>query len=323
MSDAKPRIFTSAELRQFDGLEGRPLFIVFKGKVYDLSSSKLWINGKHLGQHTRDQNLTEAIKGAPHGEDNVHRFVSVGELTAEPSAQVSVSPVVVERKVVTPRVPAPVQTGPGDMARRSFLKLAAAAGGAVTVAAVAATIKAAVFVPEAATVSEWPKVVVTNIKNLTNAVPTRFNYPLTNTPNILVKLGEAAENGVGPDSDIVAFSSVCQHLGCIYGFVPMGGSPVCNPAYRAAAPLGYCCCHGSQFDFQQGAKVLGGPAARPVPQVKLEFDSASGDISAVAMGAPTIFGHGPPGTSDPALVMQYDLQGGEVVTQATIGTVFG
>ena len=49
MSEAKQKKFTSDELKQFDGLNGHPLYIVFKGKVYDLTSSKLWPEGKHIG----------------------------------------------------------------------------------------------------------------------------------------------------------------------------------------------------------------------------------------------------------------------------------
>ena len=164
----------------------------------------------------------------------------------------------------------------------------------------------------------WPAVTVTNINQLTKLTPLIFNYPLTNTPNILVKLGVAATGGVGPNGDIVAFSAICQHLGCQYSFIPPGGSPVCNSAYKAAIPMGYCCCHGSQYDFVNGAKVIGGPAPRPVPMVQLQFDSSTGNINAVSMGAPTIFGHGPPGTTDPTQVMQYDLQGGDLVTQSTV-----
>jgi hypothetical protein len=42
----------------------------------------------------------------------------------------------------------------------------------------------------------------------------------------------------------------------------------------------------------------------------LQFDEATGDIYAVGMGPPTIFGHNT-GSSD----VSYDLQGGTPVTQ--------
>ena len=80
MGETKPKKFASDDLKQYDGLDGRPLYIVFKGKVYDLTGSKLWPQGKHMGMHTRTEDLAEAIKKAPHGEDNVFRYPLVGEL---------------------------------------------------------------------------------------------------------------------------------------------------------------------------------------------------------------------------------------------------
>ncbi len=316
MTEVKSKKFTPDEVKQFDGQEGRPLYVVFKGKVYDFTSSKLWPQGVHLQVHTRNENLEAAIKGAPHGEDNVLRFPLVGELN-EAALKAPTGPTL-EKKTATPQASQPSpQVG---MDRRGFLKLAAAAGGAVTVVTLASILKAGTFVPPAATQQQWPIVKVTNISQLTSLTPLTFYYPLTSTPNILVKLGVKATTGVGPDQDIVAFSDICQHLGCLYSFVKTGDSPICNASYKAAEPMGYCCCHGSQYDFTDGAKVIGGPAPRPVPPVTLKFDAATGDISAVGMGPPTIFSHGPPGTTDPALVLQYDLQGGTVVTQATVLT---
>jgi predicted heme/steroid binding protein len=97
MSETKPKKISSAELQQFDGLNGHPFYIVYKGKVYDLSASKLWPQGKHMAQHTRSENLAEAIKAAPHGEDNVLRFPLAGELE-ELAVQVLPVPPATEKK---------------------------------------------------------------------------------------------------------------------------------------------------------------------------------------------------------------------------------
>lgn len=166
----------------------------------------------------------------------------------------------------------------------------------------------------ASTSSPFPRVLVANISDLSNDTPMSFNYPLEETPNMLVKLGVKAQGGVGPDGDIVAFSQFCQHLGCVYGYVPSGSSPKCSGSYKATTPVGYCCCHGSEFDLVNGAKVLGGPAQRPQPQVILEFDSATGKIYATGMGPPAIFGHST-GSTD----VLNDLQGGTVCTDG--GTI--
>lgn len=129
--------------------------------------------------------------------------------------------------------------------------------------------------------------------------PVYFYYPLDNTPNFLVKLGQKTAGGVGPDEDIVAFSQICQHLGCGVAFEANGST---------GGPVGNCHCHGSVFDLLQSAKVIAGPSPRPLPQVQLEVDS-SGNVFAKGMGPPTIFGHNT-GSND----VSADLQGGNVVT---------
>jgi len=211
----------------------------------------------------------------------------------------------------------------GDETRRDFLKILLAAGSAFTVAAAASAFRFLGYIPTATPNQStaqlaWPRIKLGNISALELLKPLRFNYPLDNTPNILVKLGANAVDGVGPDGDIVAYSIICQHLGCYFGFQPQGTSPPCDASFQAPVAEGYCCCHGGQYDFTQGAKVIGGPPPRPVPSVQLEYDAGTGDIYAIAMGPPTIFGHGPPGTSDPQSVLNYDLQGGNIVTQNTL-----
>jgi arsenite oxidase small subunit len=207
--------------------------------------------------------------------------------------------------------------------KRNFLKLILTLGVASAVGSVASMFRVLAFVPppQGSTSTGplvWPVVKITNISSLDPTTPLGFNYPLVDTPSFLLKLGVQAENGVGPDSDIVAFSNYCQHLGCVFKVLPVGKSPQCNSSFSASSPEGYCCCHGGQYDLVHGAKVIGGPPPRPVPQVTLRYDNGTGDIYAIGMGAPSIFGHGTPGTTDPALVMQYDLSGGDAVTQATV-----
>jgi len=154
----------------------------------------------------------------------------------------------------------------------------------------------------------FPQLMIANISDLVESQPVSFNYPLEETPNILVKLGVKAAGGVGPDGDIVAYSVVCQHLGCITAFIPTGTGPACASSYKAPGPEGYCCCHGSVYDLADGAAVIGGPAPRPLPQVILSVD-ASGNINAIGMTPPTIFGHDT-GSND----ISNDLKGGTLVS---------
>ena len=151
--------------------------------------------------------------------------------------------------------------------------------------------------------SGFPVILVSNINDIQrDGGQISFNYPLEETPNILVKLGQKVVGGVGPDEDIVAFSEICQHLGCIWRFVGSGESPSCNSSYKTPRSIGYCCCHGSVYDLANAGKVISGPSPKQVPQVLLSFDSSTGDIFAVGMSGPTIFG------------FENDLQGGTVVS---------
>jgi arsenite oxidase small subunit len=141
--------------------------------------------------------------------------------------------------------------------------------------------------------SQFPRAKVANVNSLNGVL--NFNYPLDNEPNGMVKLGQKAVGGIGPDGDIVAFSLICQHMGCIYD---VNGTQ------------GFCSCHGSRYDLANGGAVLNGPTQNPVPQVQLELDSSTGDISATGMTPPAIFGHN--AGSD---YVSSDLQGGTPVPE--------
>jgi predicted heme/steroid binding protein/uncharacterized membrane protein len=77
------RRFTKRELQGFIGEEGRPVYVAFKGEVYDVSNSRLWANGKHQGGHSAGKDLTASILNAPHKEEVFAKFPVVGELVEE------------------------------------------------------------------------------------------------------------------------------------------------------------------------------------------------------------------------------------------------
>lgn len=214
----------------------------------------------------------------------------------------------------------PSDTNPDKVqGRRNFLKAIVALGAVGTIVGIGGFLtEYLTFIPKPAGEVAWPTVKVANMKDLQNLKPINFNFPLTNEPNILVKLGVKAEKGIGPEEDIVAFSLICQHLGCIYAFHPEGDSPPCRPSYKMPVPGGYCCCHGSHYDFLKEGAVIGGPAPRPVPMVQLQLDQATGDIYAVSMGPPSVFGHNT-GAENPSAVLAADMTGGNEVTD-TVST---
>ena len=75
--------FEIAELEKFDGNEGGPVYVAYKGKVYDVTNSKLWRSGLHMKRHHAGQDLTADIQGAPHEPDVLDRYPQVGTLKKE------------------------------------------------------------------------------------------------------------------------------------------------------------------------------------------------------------------------------------------------
>ena len=59
------KVFTQAELRQYDGVTG-PILVAYEGIVYDLSDCPKWRNGLHEGLHFPGQDLYGEIEEAPH-----------------------------------------------------------------------------------------------------------------------------------------------------------------------------------------------------------------------------------------------------------------
>jgi predicted heme/steroid binding protein/uncharacterized membrane protein len=74
--------FTPEELVPFNGENGRPVYVAHEGKVYDLSTSKMWKTGTHMKRHPSGRDLTTDIQAAPHSAEVLERFPQVGTLAA-------------------------------------------------------------------------------------------------------------------------------------------------------------------------------------------------------------------------------------------------
>ena len=66
------------ELAQKDGKEGRPVYIAYEGRVYDVTRSSLWKTGSHMRRHASGKDLSTDIGGAPHGPEVLDRYPQVG-----------------------------------------------------------------------------------------------------------------------------------------------------------------------------------------------------------------------------------------------------
>jgi arsenite oxidase small subunit len=170
--------------------------------------------------------------------------------------------------------------------RRDFLKLGAIAGagivagggaGFVAGQAVQASVHTPAQTPTGPTatgfaVSAYPRVKVGTLSSLNSGEPIPFDYPLRGLRNLLVKLGEPAENGIGPDRDIVAYSALCTHMGC----------SLVDAYDKTHKVLGPCSCHFTTFDLSLDGMPIIGCATEPLARVLLQAEP-NGDIYAVGV----------------------------------------
>jgi len=77
---AETKKVTQEELARNDGKDGRPAWVAYKGKVYDVTESTFWMEGEHMGMHSAGKDLTEDLDMAPHRDENFSRVKLVGEL---------------------------------------------------------------------------------------------------------------------------------------------------------------------------------------------------------------------------------------------------
>lgn len=111
-----------------------------------------------------------------------------------------------------------------------------------------------------------PSTKLVNVKDLKVDAPVQIQYPDKDSPGVIIKLGRKVEGGVGPDGDIVAFSTLCPHKG-----FPLG--------YVATDKTLNCPGHYSRFDCERGGQEIWGHATQNLPQFRLVV-AGNGDIFA-------------------------------------------
>ncbi len=150
-----------------------------------------------------------------------------------------------------------------EIGRRQFLRGGAfAAAGIATVAVMPMEAKAA---PGLALV-DYPSNRLANLSDLKVNEPMDVGYPDENAPGVLLKLGTKVEGGMGPDGDVVGFSTICPHKG-----FPLN--------YNAEDHSFNCPGHYSRFDADAGGQQIWGQSTANLPQYSLRIDD-KGDIYA-------------------------------------------
>lgn len=199
-----------------------------------------------------------------------------------------------------------------DETKRNVIKLLAVAG---MVAGGGGLVAGAIQYaqPPMVGISSYPKVALQDLDgtpltatkvmqeyNVTTAELLLFYYPLRNEPNFLLNLAPppggsgGATNvvgGVGPQKSIVAFSAICQHLGCPAPAISYYPPGTCSRTFGKLNFYIHCSCHGSTYDVTNGAANLTGPAVLPLPQITLDWNESDDSISAIGATGPPVNGH--------------------------------
>lgn len=158
----------------------------------------------------------------------------------------------------------------GCISRRAFL---IGSGAAVASTVILNSIPGLEGKAVAAEVTTYPRKKIGKLSKLKIGKPVEFNYPDNgkNSKSIIIKLGTQAGGGIGRDKDVVAFNTLCTHMGG-----PMGRY------YQAGdKALGPCPFHQSTFDLTRHGMIVSGHATESLPQVLLELDGD--DIYAVGL----------------------------------------
>ena len=77
---SQPKKVTHQELTENNGKNGKPAYIAYQGKVYDISDSSFWIEGDNISMHDAGKDLTDELEMAPHRDENFKKVKFVGDL---------------------------------------------------------------------------------------------------------------------------------------------------------------------------------------------------------------------------------------------------
>lgn len=73
--------FTVEEIARYNGKDGEKAYVVYNGKVYDVTESVFWSQGEHMGLHEAGNDLTEALDTeAPHESSALDTCPVVGTI---------------------------------------------------------------------------------------------------------------------------------------------------------------------------------------------------------------------------------------------------
>lgn len=71
--------YTPSQLALRNGQDRPEIWVAYQGRIYDVTSSRLWKKGMHY-EHWAGQDLTNELPDAPHTEKVFEKFEQIGNL---------------------------------------------------------------------------------------------------------------------------------------------------------------------------------------------------------------------------------------------------
>lgn len=71
------KVISKRQLSLRNGSDKPEIWVAYNGLVYDVSSSRLWRNGKHY-EHWAGQDLSHELVDAPHTQSVFEKFEIIG-----------------------------------------------------------------------------------------------------------------------------------------------------------------------------------------------------------------------------------------------------
>ncbi|MFN0163562.1 MAG: (2Fe-2S)-binding protein [Burkholderiales bacterium] len=178
------------------------------------------------------------------------------------------------------------------MDRRGFVRACAAGAGLPLGPALTGPVRARDYAPVKLLAADGGPLKAASLVANRNYL---FFYPYQGTPCFLINMGRPIEpvdvagesgayrwpGGAGHRRSLVAYSAICSHQ-LTYptreiSFISF--RPGKSGANRHADVI-HCCSEHSQYDPARGAKVLAGPAPRPLAAILLRHDPATDALTA-------------------------------------------
>jgi arsenite oxidase small subunit len=158
------------------------------------------------------------------------------------------------------------------LSRRHFFKISGgiAAGAGVVAGVIPDAALAASAADAGNTVLPYPRKALGTADKMAVGQAIAFTYPDGSSPCTVIRMGSPVEGGVGPGRDIVAYSTLCTHMGC----------PV---SYDTKSRCFKCPCHYSTFDAEKGGQMVCGQATEDLPRIVLDYNASTGAVTAVAV----------------------------------------